>query len=41
MGVEKFILPEPGEKGGGPSRRGAIDPECDYALPWRKVIGLL
>jgi len=41
MQLEKFIQPRPVEKSGGPSKRGAIDPACDYALAWRKEVGLL
>lgn len=39
--LEKFIQPEPEEKDGKPCVAGAIDPECNYALAWRKLIGLL
>ncbi len=39
--LEKFIQPEPEEKDGKPCEPGAIDPACDYALAWRKAIGLL
>lgn len=39
--LEKFIQPEPEEKNGKPCIAGAIDPECNYALAWRKLIGLL
>ena len=39
--LEKFIQPEPEEKNGKPCIAGSIDPECNYALAWRKLMGLL
>lgn len=39
--LEKFIQPMPEEKNGKPSVPGVIDPECAYALEWRKLMGLL
>ena len=38
--LEKFIQPEPEEKDGKPCEPGAIDPECAYALKWRKILNL-
>jgi len=38
--LEKFIQPEPEERDGKPCEPGAIDPECEYALKWRKVLNL-
>lgn len=39
--LEKFLQPQPEECADEPPEPCVIDPECPYAMEWRKMIGLM